>query len=222
MTTPTSSQNSTMSLSGKRYLYHCSLRSEKNQRTWAKFITLMKKVCCQLSSFSKHGRIAESHVLKVEELSRRKMTEDQNTIMELRARIQELQNEVNCRNDLRDFKDAEPVRSGPSHVPALLPSYRDPGGLPSRNNQPPDIWNSQSISEECQAILYECRAAEKGRQAFGTHMENRETFFCKSTSVFFSSLSARVKSKIRSKNWGMYLFTISYGSYAMDQRSTDG
>ena len=30
--------------------------------------------------------------------------------------------------------------------------------------------------EECQAVLLECRAAEKGRQAFGTHMENRETF----------------------------------------------
>ena len=28
--------------------------------------------------------------------------------------------------------------------------------------------------------------------------------------------------KIRFKNWGMYLFTISYGSYAMDQRSGDG
>ena len=52
-------------------------------------------------------------------------------------------------NDSRDFKDAESVRSGPSHVPskrALFPHYRDPEGLPSRNNQPPDIWNSQGIS----------------------------------------------------------------------------
>ena len=52
-------------------------------------------------------------------------------------------------NDSRDFKVAESVRSGPSHVPsqlALFPSYRDPGGLLSRNNQPPDIWNSQGIS----------------------------------------------------------------------------
>ena len=93
--------------------------------------------------------LQKSHVFKVEELSRRKLTEDQNTIMELRARIQELQNEVNCMNDSRDFKDAESVRSGPSHVPsqpALLPPCRDPGGLPSRNNQPPDVWNSQGIS----------------------------------------------------------------------------
>ena len=34
--------------------------------------------------------LQKSHVLKVEELSRRKLTEDQNTIMELRAKIQEL------------------------------------------------------------------------------------------------------------------------------------
>ena len=49
----------------------------------------------------------------------------------------------------RDFKDAESVRSGQSNVPsqpALLPPCRDPGGLLSRNNQPPDIWTSQSIS----------------------------------------------------------------------------
>ena len=69
-------------------------------------------------------KLQKSHVLKVKELSRRKLTEDQNASMELRARIQELQSEVNCMNDSRDFKDAESVRSGPSHVrsqPALLP-----------------------------------------------------------------------------------------------------
>ena len=67
----------------------------------------------------------------------------------LTARIQELQNEVHCMNDSKDFKNAESVRSGLSFVPsqpALLPPYRDPGGLLSRNNQPPDIWNSQGIS----------------------------------------------------------------------------
>ena len=39
-------------LSEKRSLHHCSSRSEKNQRTGDKLITLMKKVCCQLSHFS--------------------------------------------------------------------------------------------------------------------------------------------------------------------------
>ena len=82
---------------------------------------------------------------RVQEL-RRRLIENQDTINELTARIQELQNEVSCLNDSRDFKDAESVRSGPSHVPShpgLLPPYRDPGGLLSRNNQPPDIWNTR-------------------------------------------------------------------------------
>ena len=36
-------------------------------------------------------------------LTRRKLIEDQNTIMELSGRLQELQNEVNCINDSKDF-----------------------------------------------------------------------------------------------------------------------
>ena len=43
-------------------------------------------------------------------LAGRKLIEDQNTIMELSGRIQELQNEVNCMNDSKDFQDAESVR----------------------------------------------------------------------------------------------------------------
>ena len=45
-------RNTTMKPSEKRYLHHCSFRSEKNQRTEDKLITLMKKVCCQLSPLS--------------------------------------------------------------------------------------------------------------------------------------------------------------------------
>ena len=87
--------------------------------------------------------------LRIDEFSRRRLIENQDTIDELTARIQELQNEVNCMNDSRDFEDAESVRSGLSHVPsqpALFPPYRDPGGLLSRNDKPPDIWNTQGIS----------------------------------------------------------------------------
>ena len=53
-----------------------------------------------------------------DEFSRRRLIEDRDTILELTAKIQELQNEVNCMNDSRDFKDAESVRSGLSHVPS--------------------------------------------------------------------------------------------------------
>ena len=73
--------------------------------------------------------------LRVDESSRRRKIENQDTIHELTARNQELQNEVNCMNDSRDFKDAESVRSGLSHVPsqpALLPPVCDPGGMRCR------------------------------------------------------------------------------------------
>ena len=85
--------------------------------------------------------------LRIDAFSRRRLIENQDTINELTARIQELQNEVNCMNDSRVFMDAESVRSGLSHVPsqpALFPPYRDPGGLlnrstgmPSRKDGPP-------------------------------------------------------------------------------------
>ena len=66
--------------------------------------------------------------LRIDESSKRKLIENQDTINELTARIQELQKEVNFMNDSRDFKDAESVRRGLSHVvsqPALLPPFRD-------------------------------------------------------------------------------------------------
>ena len=87
--------------------------------------------------------------LRIDEFSRRRLIGNQDTINEHTARIQEFQNEVNSMNDSRDFKDAESVRSGLSHVPsqpALFPPYRDPGRLLSRNDKPPDIWNTQGIS----------------------------------------------------------------------------
>ena len=40
-------------------------------------------------------------------MARRKLIEDQNTILELSGRVQELQNEVNCMKDSKDFQDAE-------------------------------------------------------------------------------------------------------------------
>ena len=59
-------------------------------------------------------------------------------------------------NDSKDFKDAESVRSGQSHFtsqPVLFPPFRDPGGMlsrhigmPSRNDKPPDTWDTHSIS----------------------------------------------------------------------------
>ena len=89
-------------------------------------------------------------------LARRKLTEDQNTIMELSGRLQELQNEVNCMNDYKDFQDAESVRSGNSHVtsrPVSFPPHPKPEGMlrhsfvsPRRKEGPPCIWDAHGIS----------------------------------------------------------------------------
>ena len=40
-------------------------------------------------------------------IERRKLVEDRDTILEFTGKIQELQNEINCINDSRDFQDAE-------------------------------------------------------------------------------------------------------------------
>ena len=89
-------------------------------------------------------------------LARRKLIGDQNTILELSGRVQELQNEVNCMNDSKDFQDAESVRSGNSHVtsrPVSFPPHPIPEGMlkhsfvsPSRKEGPPSIWDTHGIS----------------------------------------------------------------------------
>ena len=90
-----------------------------------------------------------------DEFSRRRLIEDRDFANELTARIQELQNEVHCLTDSRDFKDAESVRSGQSHVtsqPAFFPPFQNRGGMlsrslgmPSRNDGPPRIWDTHGI-----------------------------------------------------------------------------
>ena len=87
--------------------------------------------------------------------ARRKLIEDRDTTLELTVKIQELQNEVNCMNDPRDFQDAESVRSGQSHVasqPAFLAPFQNPDGMlrrsvgmSSRNDGPQSIWDTHGI-----------------------------------------------------------------------------
>ena len=76
--------------------------------------------------------------------------------MELSGRVQELQNEVNCMNDSKDFQDAESLRSGNSHVtsrPMSFPPHPIPGRMlrqsfvsPSRREGPSSIWDTHGIS----------------------------------------------------------------------------
>ena len=166
-------------------------------------------------------------------------------------------------NDLRDFKDAESVRSGLSHVPsqpALLPHYRDPGEMLNRKDKPPDIWDTHGasgnvfvnppasssspypggfnpwISHLNGSHITACNEwTSIPRHSLGSEMPVRTVSqkFCRpwwgrlfkelwgrptKTADFRSSfLQIPYTNKIclledTIQNWGMYLFTISYGS----------
>ena len=214
--------------------------------------------------------------LRIDESSRVRLIENQDTVNELTARIQELQTEVNCMNDSRVFKDAESVLSGLHHVtsqPALLPPHRDPGGMlshslgmPSRNERPPSIWDTHGISGNVFAnppassssryqsldfwrngrhITACCEWTSKPRHNFGSEMPVRtvsQKFIRPGRGKIFKGWCGRptktadfgssfwpipytnniclLEDEIQ--NWGMYLFTISHGSFAVDQRTGDG
>ena len=145
-----------------------SLKDNYGNRNW-NFVKLINEVLLRWKNCG-NFRILNSI------LARRKFIEDQNTILELGQRVQELQNKVNCINDSKDFQDAESIRSGNSHVtrrPVSFPPHPIPGGMlrrsietPNRREGPPSIWETWYIG-------------------------NR---FCKSRCVILSSLSSRIAS----------------------------
>ena len=74
----------------------------------------------------------------------------EDTILELIGKIQEIQNEINCMNDLRDFQDAESVRSGQSHVvsqPVFFPTSSRSwwNAKPFSGNAEPQQWAAKYI-----------------------------------------------------------------------------
>ena len=148
------------------------------------FMRIFTKLISKVYEMEALKRVQES---RVEESSRRWLIKDRDTVHEFTARIQELQNEINCLNDSRDFKDAESVRSGLSQ-PAVLPLFRDPGGMLSRKDKPPDTWDTHGFSGNV-----------------------------------FVNLPSNIRLlEDKVPDWGMYFFTISYGSYDVDQRSGVG
>ena len=212
--------------------------------------------------------------------ARRKLVEDRDTILELTGKIQELQNEINCMNNSRDFQDAESVRRGQSHVtnqPALFSPFRDPCGMLSRSlgmpgcsDRPPSIWDTHGISgnvfanpaasssapypqelnpwssnfsetfthhmvgrvktkhqlkirdasQDRQPEFFSLLVREILQRIMGqTNSDCRSQIFISTTSPFTSNVCL-LEDKIQDR--GMYLFTISYGSYAVDQGGGDG
>ena len=94
-----------------------------------------------------------------DEFTRQKFIEDQKIIMELSGRLQELQNEVNCMDDSKDFQDAEPVCSGNSHVtsqPGVFPKHPPFEGLLR-----PSLYRSDKL---------------RSRQILRIHPVHQETF----------------------------------------------
>ena len=208
-------------------------------------------------------------------MARRQLIEDQNTILELSGRVQELQNEVNCMKDSKDFQDAESVRSGNSHVtsrPVSFPPHPIPEGMlrhsfimSGRREGPPNMWDTSGISGNVFANpvassypqeLHHWNSSTEEPLHTSTaerseRPEQNEDLRCQSgpsakNSVIFSGGDSSKNygadqqrlqisdlhfdkfptpatfacwkiSKVQDR--GMYLFTISYGSNAMDQRS---
>ena len=125
-----------------------SYKDNYGDRNW-NFVKLVNKV-------TEMKELRKFQISTFDTIARRKLIEDQNTIMELSGRVQELQNEVNCMNDSKDFQDAESVRSGNSHVtsrPVSFPPHPIPEGtlsrsfgVPSRKEGPSSIWDTHGIS----------------------------------------------------------------------------
>ena len=105
--------------------------------------------------------------------ARRKLIVDQNTVLELSGRVQELQNQVNCMNDYKDFQDAESVR----HVTSRPVSF------------PP-----HPIPERTVRHSFVSPRRKEGPPSFGDTHGISGNVFCKSTCIFISSLSSRIES----------------------------
>ena len=110
----------------------------------------------QQQDLVKHQELQKFQNSAFDEFTQKKFIEDQKILMELSGRLQELQNEVNCMNDSKDFQDAESVRSGNSLVtsqPGVFPIHSPFVGMlkPSFISQrqtdgPPNIWDTSGTS----------------------------------------------------------------------------
>ena len=217
-----------------------------------------------------------------DEFVEKKFIEDQKIIMELSGTPQELQNEVNCMNDSKDFQDAESICSGNSHVtspPGVFPRHPPfqgmlkPAFISKRHtNGPPNIWDTSGISGKVFAHPQASSSAPYLQERIELYLE--ENYWRTNSHVYsgekwktrtrprsempiwtvsqrFSHLQCRrlfkelwsrptTTADFGSSFWqvpyannprlpenkeqdrGMYLFTISFGSHAMDQGSGIG
>ena len=86
-----------------------------------------------------------------DEFAQKKFIEDQKIIMELSGRLQELQNEVNFMIDSKDFRDAESICSGNSHVtsqPGIFPKHPPLQGMAREMGSPRHVPNRRRRTRE--------------------------------------------------------------------------
>ena len=144
---------------GEKVLHHefLAAQAEQNRRILQEELLRQQQDFCEVhqQDLMKMKELQKIQNSTFDEFTKQKFIEDQK-IIELSGRLQELQNEVNCMNDSRDFRDAESIRSGNSHVTSpqgLFPKHPPFEGLlkPSFISQrqiekPPNIWDTSGIS----------------------------------------------------------------------------
>ena len=133
--------------------------SRKRATTFSRTTLALKFVISRSSSEKCHwnDKVKRVSVFRFRHYCKTKKVEDQNTTLEIFDRILEFQKEINCINEFKNFQDAESVE-----IPTL----------------PIDQCHSHHIRflKDCWGLLSCRRAAKEGHQAFGIHMEYRETF----------------------------------------------
>ena len=92
---------------------------------------LKKGLACRFDgSFNEMEDLKKFQRSTFDIIVRRTLIDDQDNILELTGKIQELRNENNCMNDSKDFQDAESIRRGHDHVtnqPVSSPPHPIPG-----------------------------------------------------------------------------------------------
>ena len=145
---------------GEKVLHHefLAAQAEQNSRILQEELLRQQQDFCEVhqQDLMKMKELQKFQNSTFDEFTKQKFIEDQKIIMELSGRLQELQNEVNCMNDSRDFQDAESIRSGNSHVtspPGLFPTHPPFEGIlkpafisQRQTEEPPNIWDTSGIS----------------------------------------------------------------------------
>ena len=100
-------------------------RAEEEQRLLHEQLLQQNSELCEAHqrSLNEMEELKKFQCSTFDTIARRRFVEDRVTILELSGRVQELQNEVSCMNDSKDFPDAESIRSGNSHVTSRPVSF---------------------------------------------------------------------------------------------------